>query len=150
MPYVADVGWDGWDEIDAVAPGANYGWPCYEGRDRTTGYRDTSRCKRLYARGAGAVSAPLLSYPAASVTGGTFYTGDRYPERYRGAYFYGDWAESWLRYLPASALTGDPTTPVDFASRAAGPVQIKTGSDGNLLYLALNAGELRRVVYTGG
>jgi glucose/arabinose dehydrogenase len=148
-PYVADVGWDTWDEIDVVVPGANYGWPCYEGGERTTGYRDTTRCKALYARGEPA-RAPLLAYAAASVTGGAFYAGDRYPRSYRGAYFYGDWAQSWLRYLPSGELGSGTPTPVDFASRAGGPAQIEMSSDGNLLYLALNAGELRELVYSGG
>jgi glucose/arabinose dehydrogenase len=150
-PYVGDLGLDAWDELDVGARGANYGWPCYEGTDRVDGYRDRPVCSALYARGRSAVEAPLLAYPSASLTGGAFVTGTRYPPPYRGAYFYGDWAESWLRYLPRDAVTaaGSPA-PQDFATNAGGPVQIELGTDGNLLYLALNAGELRRIVYDGG
>ena len=84
------------------------------------------------------------------MTGGVFYTGTRYPPPYRGAYFYGDWAKSWLRYLPPGALSSPGTpAPGDFATNAGGPVQIELGSDGNVLYLALNAGELRRIVSAG-
>ncbi|MDQ3823157.1 MAG: PQQ-dependent sugar dehydrogenase [Actinomycetota bacterium] len=152
VPVVGELGLNGFDELVVGAPGANYGWPCYEGRERqrVEGYRGHRICAALYARGADAVEPPLLAYPSASVTGGAFYTGTTYPSRYRGAYFYGDWAKSWLRYLPAGELSSPRTpTPRDFAENAGGPVQIELGSDGNLLYLALNAGELRRIVHAG-
>ena len=29
-PYIGDVGWNTWEEID-TGKGANFGWPCYEG-----------------------------------------------------------------------------------------------------------------------
>jgi len=29
-PYIGDVGWSTWEEID-TGKGANFGWPCYEG-----------------------------------------------------------------------------------------------------------------------
>lgn len=150
VPVIGELGLNGFDELLVGARGANYGWPCYEGRERVAGYRDHRICADLYARGADAVEPPLLAYPSASLTGGVFYTGTTYPPRYRGAYFYGDWALSWLRYVPAGALSspGAPA-PRDFATTAGGPVQIELGSDDNLLYLALNAGELRRIVHAG-
>jgi len=37
----------------------------------------------------------------------------------------------------------------DFATAAAGPVQLENGPDGSLYYLALNVGELRRISYDG-
>jgi glucose/arabinose dehydrogenase len=148
VPFVGDLGLDAWDELDLGTRGANYGWPCYEGPERVEGYQEHEICSELYSRGADAVTAPFLAYPNASVTGGTFYTGKTYPPRYRGAYFYGDWANSWLRYLPQSALPPRGRAAAqEFASDAGGPVQIEVGADGNLLYLALNAGQLRRIVY---
>jgi glucose/arabinose dehydrogenase len=148
VPVVGELGLNQFDELDVGARGANYGWPCYEGSERVDGYREHRICAALYARGAEAVTRPLLAYPSASVTGGVFYTGTTYPAPYRGAYFYGDWARSWLRYLPEGAFDGPRAPPPEaFASNAGGPVQIELGADGSLLYLALNAGELRRIVY---
>ena len=150
VAYLGDLGLDGWDELDVATRGANFGWPCYEGVDRVEGYREHRICAALYARGPRAVEAPILAYPSASVTGGVFLTGAAYPPRYRGAYFYGDWAKSWLRYLPSSALPPrGRAIPKEFASNAGGPVQIELGADGSLHYLALNAGELSRIVHAG-
>jgi glucose/arabinose dehydrogenase len=84
-----------------------------------------------------------------SITGGVFYTGRRFPDQYRGAYFFGDWALSKLRVLridPAGSAVGSW---VDFAERAAGPVKLAMGPDGSLYYLALNTGQIRRISYTG-
>lgn len=30
--------------------GRNYGWPCYEGNTRMTGYRESATCAALYSR----------------------------------------------------------------------------------------------------
>jgi glucose/arabinose dehydrogenase len=37
--YSIDVGWNAWEEIDRVAAGQNYGWPCYEGVDPQPEYQ---------------------------------------------------------------------------------------------------------------
>ena len=34
-PIVGDVGWYTREELDALRPGGDYGWPCYEGTIRT-------------------------------------------------------------------------------------------------------------------
>jgi glucose/arabinose dehydrogenase len=143
-PIVGDVGWNRWEEIDAVARGANLGWPCFEGPERPPEYAEHPVCRALYARGPGAVQRAVVAYHRGSVTGGAFYTGRAYPPEYRGAYFYGDWSRSTLSYL---RFAGRGATTHGFATLAAGPVQIEMGPDGNLYYVALNAGELRRIVY---
>jgi glucose/arabinose dehydrogenase len=143
-PVVGDVGWNRWEEIDTVPAGANLGWPCFEGPERAPEYAGHPLCRALYRRGADAVQAPVVSYRRGSVTGGAFYTGRAFPREYRGVYFYGDWSKSTLSYLRLEA-GGAESHP--FATLAAGPVQIELGPDGSLYYVALNAGELRRVVY---
>ena len=44
------------------APVDNFGWPCYEGAGRQSGYdgANLNICENLYAAGAGAVTAPVL------------------------------------------------------------------------------------------
>ena len=98
---------------------------------------------------------PLLEYSRAgdsvAVTAGTFYTGSVYPAQYQGAYFFGDFAEGWLRTLRVDANDAlVPGSLADFAEDANGPVDIELGPDGLLYYVAISANELRRIRYTVG
>jgi glucose/arabinose dehydrogenase len=145
IPYVGDVGWSSWEEIDVATKGANFGWPCYEGNARQAGYEPRATCQSLYAQGAAAVKAPLQTWAnagGAAATGGAFYSGTTWPAQYRGMFFYADYVKSWLR---ATATTGG--TPVSFATNAGGPVAMEAGPDSNLWYLAIATGQLRQLRY---
>lgn len=153
-PYLGDVGWDTWEEINVGKPGANYGWPCYEGNFQQAGYAPAAVCQSLYAQGASAVTSGLVVWghngAGAAAVGGAFYTGTLYPPQYQGAYFFGDYGENLIRYATVDAgnnLVGGPT---DFVTGADGPVTIEMAPDGNLYYLAIVTGELRRIRYTAG
>jgi glucose/arabinose dehydrogenase/PKD repeat protein len=102
-----------------------------------------------------AATFPLYEYmrigEGGAVVGGTFYTGTVYPVQYQGVYFFGDFAQNWLRTLrvdDADALV--PEGVADFAEDADGPVDMEMGPDGLLYYLAITANELRRIRYTAG
>ena len=149
LPVVGDVGFAGQDEVDVVQKGRNYGWPCFEGNTRGPGaFPDTAACRALYLRGPKATESPLIAYDhdnSASITGGAFYDGTRYPQEFRGVYFYADFAYGWLRYAKLDeegALLG---APADFATDLPGPVAMHVGPDGRLYYLSLPTGELRRL-----
>jgi len=152
-PYPADVGDDKYEEVDVASKGVNLGWPCYEGRRRWPRFAASAVCKNLYAKGAAAVGWPAVAYehytPAGgqSITGGAFYTGDAFPERYRGAYFYADWETSWVRAVHFDSSDRVVGKPIPFATGTSGPVAIREGSDGSLYYLAFNSSELRRIRY---
>jgi glucose/arabinose dehydrogenase len=151
VPYVGDVGAHEYEEIDVAKAGGNFGWPCYEGPRHTTVYASTALCKSLYARGKNAVDPPAFSYPHAgseSVTGGAFYTGTTFPQRYHGAYFFADWVRGWLRVLRFDKSGHRLGKPEPFATNTSGPVAIEMGADGKLYYLALNAQQLRRIDYS--
>ena len=149
-PYVGDVGWNSYEEINVAPGGANFGWPCYEGPARQGGYEPKATCQSLYSQGAGAVKGALVTWDhaagGASVTGGAFYTGTAFPAQYQGAYFYADYARGFLRYLNVdanNALVGGQT---DFGT-ASNPVAIEMGPDGSLYYVAIFTNELHRVRY---
>ena len=130
VPWVGDVGWRAWEEIDVAGRGANLGWPCYEGAGRQEAYAGTPTCRALYGR-PGEQRGPLLAYRhgrGASVTGGDFASD--------GAYVYGDFSRGgvWLLGSPSRELA------------APAPVDIQFAPDGSLLYLSLTRGELRRIV----
>ena len=139
LPYVGDVGWDDFDEVDVATRGANLGWPCYEGRSRPLHYRDTPLCADLYARGG--VRFPLLVLPheldSGSVTGGEF--------RGRSEYVYGDYGRHVLRTLRVDArdrlVSGSDQR---LAANAASPTQVRIGPDGDLYYLSIS-GSLHRL-----
>ena len=48
VPYVGDVGWDDYEEINVARAGANLGWPCYEGTPPQPGYASYPTCQALY------------------------------------------------------------------------------------------------------
>ncbi len=152
-PVMGDVGWDTYEEVDVGVAGGNYGWPCYEGPVVQAGYEPKSVCQALYALGASAVKAPLVTWDhlgtSSAVTGGPFYTGTLYPVQYQGSYFYGDYSQGWIRTLRLDSSNNLVGGPYDFAYGADGPVDIQIGPDQLLYYIAINTGELRRFVSTG-
>jgi glucose/arabinose dehydrogenase len=147
-PYVGDVGWHLWEEIDVAARGTNGGWPCYEGRTRTPGYSAMPACRALYARGLEAVEPPLVAYPravAVTIVGGVFCTDAGCPGRRRDAYLYADFGRSWLRSLRVDAADKlVPGSVLTIAQGVTGPVDIQVAPGGAIYYLSL-AGELHRL-----
>lgn len=94
----------------------------------------------------------------ASVTGIAFYpgTGGSYPDEFKEALFYGDYAIRKVRYLTFDAA-GKPTGKdfgKEIAASAQGVVQLLTGPDTNIYELTLDIrtkkSELRRIRYAGG
>ena len=179
--YLGDVGTSAWEEVNS-GKGVNHGWPCYEGGNTTqstvgtgntvslvnSAYKNFSRtgeyCATLYAKGLGAVVAPLFSYRhpvdstgkdlGGSVTGVAFYSGSAYPSKYGGALFVADYAQHTIRYLTFDA-NGIPTVH-PFAteiSQSGGAVQLLIGPDTNLygvfLDLVTRKSQVRRYRYTG-
>jgi glucose/arabinose dehydrogenase len=156
-PYVGDVGWRDWEEVNRVTPGANFGWPCYEGNLKQQEYQNLTvpggnPCALLSEQ---SVTAPLYTYhhsiPVAadtgkSVTGGPFYTGTRFPEKFRGNLFIGDFGDKWISRIVVNP-DGSFNQSVRFANEAGGVVDIEVGPDGALYYVDFYSGQLRRIVY---
>ncbi len=152
IPYVGDVGWSGWEEINKVVAGGDYGWPCYEGTGQQAGYAQSATCQTLYSQGTNAVKAPLYAYPhqgGASVTGGIFLAGSAFPAAYQNSYLFGDYAANYIHYLDLDANGDIPAGGGEqgFATGADGPVDFTIGPDGAVYYVAILAGEVRRISY---
>lgn len=152
--YLGDVGWNTTEEIDVVQPGGNYGWPCYEGDQQTGGYNQMAACSALYQQGSGAVTDPLVTWPhngqgAAAVMGAFAPASGTFPSPYRDGFFYADYAAGWIRFAPVTSgdqLAGSTT---GFATDAGGPVDLRFGPDGDLYYVDIYAGEVRRIRWSG-
>lgn len=163
---VGEVGDDATEEIDVIDPAAggghNYGWPCFEGDSKTAVPVSTGPtpnpssnpwdlCRVLWAAGDEAIVHPAYTYPHAnggSITGGVFYSGEAYPAEYHGAYFFGDYAQNFIRTARmAHDGTVSSVEPFAYRSVAGGPVKFAMGPDDTIWYLSIYSGSLRRIVY---
>jgi len=154
VPYVGDVGGGTTEEINVVRPGGNYGWPCYEGAVRYPTFSSQPVCQPMY-RSQTPVIAPAASYQhsdqGTSITGGVFYAGtSSYPADYVGNYIYGDY-NAFVRRQKFTATDTASAGAISFVAKAAAgaPVKFAIGPDGNLWYLSIYPGELRKLVYQG-
>jgi glucose/arabinose dehydrogenase len=127
--YVGDVGWNVWEEINRAGPGANFGWPCFEGGNGNNleqpGYQDFPYCVELRGR-AEPITPALYAYAHEGMQGnavlvGDVYRGKSYPPLYQGALFYTDYNTREIRYL-AFDRRGD----VRISQLVVGPVGFLT------------------------
>ncbi len=139
--FINDVGAMTWEEIDDGASGANYGWPTTEGP--TTDPRFTSP---LFAYNHGSTTTT-----GCAIAGGTFYNPpvQQFPSSYLGKYFFADACSGWIRLLDPATKTAQL-----FLSGGDGLIDVKTGPDGSLYYLARldgtgNPGFVHKVAFSG-
>jgi PKD repeat protein len=136
------------EEVNLLVRGANYGWPDCEGACGTPGF-----------------TSPIHAYPHAgrdaSITGGFVYRGSRFPNAYYGNYFFGDYAQHWIRRLTFDAngnvdgvFDFEPTDGV-FDASYGDPTCLKEGPDGALYYADFSHdldnfwAMIRRIRYVG-
>jgi glucose/arabinose dehydrogenase len=132
--YVADVGQNQYEEVNAVAstaPGVNYGWVVMEGLHC---YPSGDACSRA------GLTLPVLEYShasgACSITGGYVYRGSAIPEL-TGQYFYSDYCSGGLSSM--SGGTGPAVTSRTWSVPDVGNV-LSFGEDsaGELYVLSAN------------
>jgi len=146
--YGGDVGWSSYEEVNKVIAGGNYGWPCKEGNVITP--------NGLGCNAVGAID-PIYVYAhdgngAGSVTAGSFPNGSAYPASYLNTFFFGDYAQNWIKMMSINA-TDVPQVISDFGGGADGtngPVEFVTGPEGNIYFLAIYTGELKKITHTSG
>ncbi|MFN3596182.1 MAG: PQQ-dependent sugar dehydrogenase [Rubricoccaceae bacterium] len=162
--YIGDVGWNVWEELNVARGGENFGWPCYEGPVRHTGYQsarpatngcdtitdaDTSRAAFNYHHSNADLSSPP-GRTGASIVGGDVYRGVRYPAAYRGAVFFGDYSRGWLASARLRA-DGHPTGGALFAPNMGPVVHIGYDPVGqHLLLTNIGTGRVLRLRHTAG
>lgn len=155
---------------------------------RRGGFQNTSACQNLYALEGTANEAtpPWLAYPrpnassnqapnsldfsgaslpvrGQSITLGDVYQGDTYPEEYRGALFFSDFNNEWIKAVPFNGAAPGAIRHfgTDTVSAYNGVVQVKAGRDTNLYYIFFTSNhnsnsnpaassQIRRIRYVGG
>lgn len=167
--WFGDVGWGTWEEVNRITNvtdtvAENFGWPCYEGTPRQSGYDNANltSCENLYGTGQ---SGPHFAYNhsanvvagdgcptgSSAIGGMAFEQNSNYPSQYQGALFFGDASRGCIWVMRRNAGgTPDPTLISPFVTGANVPVQVLTGPGGDLFYVTLGGGQLRRVSYPTG
>src|SRR5262249_42796206 len=129
--FINDVGQSTWEEIDLGQAGANYGWPASEGPTNNPAF-----------------TPPVYYYDhsqGCAITGAAFYSplSPNFPSFYIDKYFFGDYCSGFIRVL-------DPVTgqAAEFATGAAGPVDIQVAANGSLYYLARGTESVMQIRYS--
>lgn len=146
--YIGDVGWNTFEELNIGTKGANFGWPCREGGDANAGYPAPGKnC------GTSGYTNPLYAYThteasGGAIVGGLFYQGVIYPEEYQGTYFFGDFSQDFIKRIVVDA--NDNFVSVEnFIETAGGPVAFASDANGDIYYISIYSGEIRKIVYVG-
>src|SRR5262249_31913936 len=120
-------------------------------------------CQNLY--NAGTATSPYYTYNHAahvvsgescptggsSPTGLAFYptTGGNYPSSYHGALFWADYSRNCIwAMMPGAGGVPDPNHQVVFDGGAQTPVDLQIGPGGDLYYVDITGGTIRRIRYS--
>jgi PKD repeat protein len=169
--WIGDPGFNTSEEIDRLPTPAdatveNFGWPCYEGaaRQPTWDSFNVNMCESLYAQ-TSAVTGPFFTYQKAarivagescppgnaSISGLLFYGGGSYPAEYQGALFFADYTRNCIWALKRSGgPLPSPSNVETFAAGTSGPVDLQIGPGGDLYYVDIREGTVRRISYSSG
>lgn len=163
--WVADVGWNAWEELDRIdvdTTAENFGWPCYEGMGRQSGYDDAnaSLCESLYAAGVSAAVTPQFTYNHGSQVGTGCPTGSSaisavafavnataYPQSYRDGVFFGDYSRHCLWFASMSGSNINTSSIAMFDSTTY-PADLKPGPNGDLYVVDIVSQQIKRIRYS--
>ena len=141
QPFVNDVGADSWEEVNIGLPGADFGWPNYEG---------TVTPKPA------AVTNPLYTYPhagsGACITAGVFYTGTQFPAEYLGNYLFLEHSRGHIGRIVLNGSNQLVSVTMPWGTTAStgwgtGPVDMVLAPDGSLYYTQYSGGQVRRLMF---
>ncbi|MEM9493199.1 MAG: PQQ-dependent sugar dehydrogenase, partial [Myxococcota bacterium] len=158
--FISETGWFTYEEINSGPPGANFGWPYYEGGDNgqletAPGYRDRPEADDFYdAVDAGdiEITAPYRGFShffedpgyrvQAIVGSNSVYTGDKYPDVFQDDYFFTDIPNGYVYSIDTNDRTQIQYI-TDFGSY--GPTNMIQGPDGYMYLLDIDGGRIRRL-----
>jgi len=138
--YAHEHGPRGGDELNAIVPGANYGWPVISYG------RDYSRAAITpFTRHDGMEQPILIWTPSIAPGGMTLYQNNRFPE-WQGSLFVAALAEESVRRVPLSAAGEPMQQEILFTEVGQRIRDVRSGPDGALYLLTDEpAGQLLRV-----
>ena len=161
--FIADTGWNSWEEIDSGGPGANFGWPFFEGGDggvsvKTPDYDAMPAALAFYsqvANGTAFVTAPIRAFShnsadpgfqnQAITAGEAIYTGNVYPASLQNNFFFTNFTNGQI-----FAINVNNSADVKFLYSVSGdaPTDFVQGPDGSVYYADLINGVIGRLDIT--
>ncbi|MGF1651145.1 MAG: PQQ-dependent sugar dehydrogenase [Hyphomicrobiaceae bacterium] len=163
---ITDTGWNLWEEINVGGPGANFGWPFYEGGDNgislaANGYKDLPEARAFYdavARGDIEITAPYRGFShrtsdpgfqVQAITGGNvIYDGNVYPRAFANDFFFSDFSQGEVFSIDA-----DDRRQIEFLYKTSSPfapAHFTQGPDGFVYYIDIARGAIGRLDISGG
>ena len=158
--FIANTGWNSLEEIETGSPGANFGWPYYEGGDngvlvKTPGYQNLSTATAFYAAVDNGTIEITPAYRAfahdsaapgfrnQAITGGdVIYTGTRYPTEFLNDFFFTNFIDGQVFVIDVN-----DSREVKFLYETQGvPVHFSQGPDGYVYYADLTQGIIGRLL----
>lgn len=123
--FVNDVGQDSFEEINALEPGRNYGWPQTEGATNNPNFTGPIY---VYAHG-------FSEDTGLAITGGVFYNAaqSNFPSQFIGDYFFADFVNNYIKTYDVA--TGQVAMFAKNLTRG-GVVDLDVAPNGDLYYLA--------------
>lgn len=143
IPFAHEHGSRGGDELNRLAPGANFGWPI------TTGGVDYTYARITPYRSLPGITPPLAEWtPSIAPAGMSWYDGALFPQ-WRGSLLVAALAERSVRRVPLNNGTPGPQE-VLFRELGERIRDVRTGPDG-AVYLLTDSpqGQVLRVVPAG-
>ena len=149
--FISNTGWFTWEEIESGGPGANFGWPLFEGGEDgaffpTPGYSEQPETAAFYAafeRGELEITPAYRAFshlPGESelevdglIGASSVYQGEVYPADLQGDYFFVDISNPGAVY---SVDTDDPDTVRKLFEQPSGrsPIVMTEGPDGYIYF----------------
>ncbi len=130
--WLGDVGQNGFEEVDLIERGGNYGWRVYEGNSSAINPFDLP---------ASDFAAPVIAYDhslGASVTGGYVYRGSRLSSLV-GSYLYGDFTSGNIWAL---VYDGDQVISAEQVATLITPSSFGEDEAGEVYAVSFNTGEI--------
>ncbi|MEL6193559.1 MAG: PA14 domain-containing protein, partial [Bacteroidota bacterium] len=165
--YIGDVGWGTREELNVANKAEmNFGWPKWEGMTYNPGYnsatyepavhdRPVLDWRRGTARGlingnivnVGTAQLPGPSFTGNCATGGTWYSGEDFPDDYKDTYFLADYGGRWI-YNFGFDQNDNPTFSRAFKTNAGPVTGLATNPISGALYYVNRGATVQKISYS--
>ena len=146
--YVSDVGWFTTEELNAAGPGADFGWPYYEGTEPTTQYNLLPEAIAYYNDPDtnvtfAAVDLDHVEDEIDAIIGGDVVRNSNLPEDYEGLVLFNHLASGLVRGVEFDAAGKVSSVRTLFEGQPF-VTEMTIGPDGNLYFVGFGLGQIGR------